>query len=49
MDFFLCFSMIPVPACYSVAVSLGLLWDLNNLFLYDMLTMSSMRTGSKFM
>ena len=42
------FSTIPLPPCYSVAASPGLLFYLNNLFLYDILTVSSMRTGSDF-
>jgi hypothetical protein len=41
-DFFPCFSIISLPSSYSMAASPGLLWDLNNLFLYDMLTVYSM-------
>jgi hypothetical protein len=44
-----CFSTMPLPPSYSVAASPGQLCSLNNLFLCDMLTVSSMRTGSNFM
>jgi len=43
-----CFSTIPLPPSYNVAASPGQLRSLNNLFLCDMLTVSSMRTGSNF-
>jgi len=44
-----CFSTIPLPPSYGVAASPGLFCSLNYLFLYDMLTVSSMRTGSHCM
>jgi len=44
-----CFSTIPLPSSYSVAAGPELFCSLNNLFLYDMLTVSSMRSDSNLM
>lgn len=44
-----CFSTIQLPPSYSVVASPGLFCSLNTLFLYDMITAFSMRTGSHSM
>ena len=44
-----CFSTISLPISYSVAASPRLFCSLNNMFPYDLLTVSSIRIGSNCM